>query len=80
MVYKDECKIFSKKVQPVERSTKILSSNVCLLPYCKTRLCENVQTTERTALRDFQTDNHTVSFLCFTLKGLLQWFLEKNMS
>ena len=60
-----------------KREIKITNGNVCPLPYCKARRCENEQTAERAALRDFQTHNPIVYFLYFTLKGSLQWLLEK---
>ena len=67
------------KETPAKREIdkKNTSGNICPLPYCKARWCENEQTTERAALRGFQTHNPIVPFLSFTLKGSLQWFLEK---
>ena len=67
------------KESPAKREIyeKITSGNVCPLPYCKARWCENGQTAERAALRGVQTHNPIVPFLYFTSKGSLQWLLEK---
>ena len=56
---------------------KITSGVVCPVPYFKARWHGNEQVAKRAPSRGFQIDNPIVPFLYFTLKGLLQWLLEK---